>query len=42
VDYRNVKTDPALLTEMLGVTQGGRQVPAIVENGKLTIGFGGS
>jgi glutaredoxin len=41
VDYRNVKTVPGLLEEMLKATGGKREVPAIIENGKLTIGFNG-
>jgi glutaredoxin 3 len=42
VDYRNVKKDPAALTEMLAVSRGRRDVPVIVEAGKVTIGFGGT
>lgn len=41
-DYLNVKAEPALLKEMLAVTKGRREVPVIVENGKVTIGFGGT
>ena len=42
VDYRNVKKDPASLAEMLQLTNGRRDVPVIVDAGKITIGFGGT
>jgi glutaredoxin 3 len=42
VDYRNVKKSPADMTEMLGHTGGSRQVPVIVEAGRVTIGYGGT
>ena len=42
VDYRNVKKDPASLAEMLVLSHGRREVPVIVEAGKVTIGFGGT
>ena len=42
VDYRNVKKDGAALDEMLGLTGGQRRVPVIVEEGRVTIGFGGT
>lgn len=42
VEYRNVKKDPASLTEMLQLTSGRRDVPVIVEAGTVTIGFGGT
>jgi hypothetical protein len=38
----NVKKSPDGLQRMLGYTQGGRQVPVIVERGKVTVGFGGT
>jgi glutaredoxin 3 len=41
-EYVNVKKDAAGLQRMLEVTGGRRQVPVIVENGKVTIGFGGT
>jgi glutaredoxin len=41
-EYVNVKKDKAGLDEMIRVTGGRRDVPVIVENGKVTIGFGGS
>ena len=42
VRYINVKKDPAELKRMLELTKGRRQVPVIVENGQITIGFGGT
>jgi glutaredoxin 3 len=42
VDYRNVKKDAAALAEMLRHSKGRREVPVIVEAGKVTIGFGGT
>lgn len=42
VTYRNVKKDPAALSEMLELTKGRRDVPVIVESGRITIGFGGT
>jgi glutaredoxin len=40
--YVNVKKDPAGLEHMLALTKGQRRVPVIFENGKVTIGFGGT
>jgi hypothetical protein len=37
-----VKKSPADMAEMLGHSAGGRQVPVIVEGGRVTIGYGGS
>ncbi len=42
VRYVNVKKDRAALDTMLGLTGGRRQVPVIVEAGRVTIGFGGT
>jgi glutaredoxin 3 len=42
VDYRNVKKDSASLAEMLSFSKGRREVPVIVDAGKVTIGFGGT
>jgi glutaredoxin 3 len=42
VDYRNVKASRGDLDEMLGHSQGARQVPVIVEDGRVTIGYGGT
>ena len=40
--YLNVKKDPAALETMLALTKGQRRVPVIVEQGRVTIGFGGT
>lgn len=40
--YLNVKTDREALTRMLEFSKGARLVPVIVENGRVTIGFGGT
>jgi glutaredoxin 3 len=40
--YINVKKDPAELERMLALTKGQRRVPVIVDQGKVTIGFGGT
>jgi hypothetical protein len=42
VDFRDVKKSPVALAEMLTQADGGRQVPVIVENGRVTIGYGGT
>jgi hypothetical protein len=42
VDYRNVKKSSADLQQMLALTRGTRQVPVLVEDGQVTIGFGGT
>jgi glutaredoxin 3 len=42
VEYVNVKRDPAGLEEMLRHSRGRRDVPVIVEDGTVTIGYGGS
>jgi glutaredoxin 3 len=41
-DYINVLEDPAALERMLKITKGRRNIPVIVEAGKVTIGFGGT
>ena len=41
-DYLNVIEKADELQAMLKWTKGRRDVPVIVENGKVTIGFGGS
>jgi glutaredoxin len=38
----NVKKNAADLVRMLEYSKGQRRVPVIVDNGKVTIGFGGS
>jgi glutaredoxin 3 len=42
VEYFNVKKDPKALERMLEYSSGRRQVPVIVEGGRVTIGFGGT
>ena len=42
VDYRNVKKSAPDLEEMLARTKGARRVPVIVEDGRVTIGYGGT
>jgi glutaredoxin 3 len=41
-EYINVKKDPAALARMLELSEGRRRVPVIVEDGKVTIGYGGT
>lgn len=41
-EYRNVKKDPAELARMLQFSGGRRDVPVIVEDDRVTIGFGGT
>ncbi len=40
-EYVNVKKDAAQLRRMLEFSRGRRAVPVIVEDDKVTIGFGG-
>jgi glutaredoxin 3 len=42
VEYLNVKRDPDALARMLALTPGRREVPVIVEDGRVTVGFGGT
>ena len=42
MEYFNVKKNAADLQRMLDYTRGGRNVPVIVEDEKVTIGYGGS
>lgn len=42
VQYLNVKKDAEALRRMLELTGGKRRVPVIVDDGKVTIGFGGT
>jgi glutaredoxin 3 len=42
VEYVNVKKNPEDLDRMLRYSNGRRQVPVIVEDGNVTIGFGGT
>ena len=41
-EYHDVKADSTKLDEMLKHSGGARQVPVIIENGKVTVGYGGS
>jgi glutaredoxin len=38
----NVKANPDQLKEMLRLSGGKRQVPVIIEDDKVTIGYGGT
>ena len=40
--YINVKKDPAALARMLEYSKGQRRVPVIVEDGRVSIGYGGT
>lgn len=42
MEYVDVKKDPAGLARMLEFSGGRRVVPVIVEDGQVTIGFGGT
>ena len=42
VEYINVKKNAADLERMLTFSKGRRAVPVIVEDGRVTIGFGGT
>jgi len=42
VEYIDVKHSRADMERMLGYSSGHRRVPVIVEDGKVTIGFGGT
>jgi glutaredoxin 3 len=37
----NVLADPAALRQMLDLNGGRRQVPTLVQDGQVTVGFGG-
>jgi len=41
-EYVNVKKNPADLQRMLEFSKGRREVPVIVDTGRVTIGFGGT
>jgi glutaredoxin 3 len=41
-EYVNVKKDAAQLEKMLAFTGGRRSVPVIVDDGNVTVGFGGT
>lgn len=40
--YHNVTKNPAELQRMLELSRGERLVPVIVEDGRVTIGYGGT
>jgi glutaredoxin len=40
--YVNVRKSPADLARMLELSGGVREVPVIVDNGRVTIGYGGT
>jgi glutaredoxin len=42
VEYIDVKKNRDAMEQMLGYSAGNRRVPVIVEDGKVTIGFGGT
>ena len=42
VQYFNAQKDPERLKELLVYSKGQRKVPVIVEDGRVTIGFGGT
>ena len=41
-EYVNVKRDAAALERMLALSGGKRRVPVIVDEGEVSIGFGGT
>jgi hypothetical protein len=41
-DYVNVLADDAGLERMRQLTNGRRKIPVIVQDGKVTVGFGGT
>jgi len=40
--YLDVQKDRKAMERMLEASKGAREVPVIVENGKVSVGFGGS
>lgn len=42
MSYRNVKASQPDLDAMLALTRGERRVPVMLEDGKVTIGYGGT
>ena len=42
VVYRNVHQDKSAMAEMLTVSRGVRDVPVILEDDRVTIGYGGT
>ena len=41
-DYVDVKADPRNLEAMLKLSNGVRKVPVIVQEGNVTVGYGGT
>ena len=41
-EYYDVQEDKASMKQMLEYSKGKREVPVLVEDGRVTIGFGGS
>jgi hypothetical protein len=42
VTYKDVENDRAAMAEMTSLTRGQRDVPVLLEEGKVTVGYGGS
>lgn len=42
VVYRNVQEDKSAMAEMVTICKGRRDVPVILEDNKVTIGYGGT
>lgn len=42
VVYKNVQKDKSEMAEMMTLSNGRRDVPVILDDGKVTIGYGGS
>ncbi len=42
VEYINVEKDPQAMKRMLVLSSGRREVPVIVEDGHVIVGFGGT
>jgi glutaredoxin 3 len=42
VTYKDVETDRAAMAEMASLTRGRRDVPVLLEEGKVTVGYGGT
>jgi hypothetical protein len=42
VEYFDVKADPQAMRRFLELSGGERQVPLVVEKGRVTVGFGGT
>ena len=41
-EYIDVKKDPSKINDLLKYSGGVRKVPVVVEDGKATVGYGGS